>query len=102
MPSSNITQSRGARPLVAFVLLCGIWGSTWAVIKVGLRDLPPVTFVSVRFIVAIAVLVVIARVRRARLPRTRGEWWVLASSGVLAFTVNYGAVFWGETHVSSG
>jgi drug/metabolite transporter (DMT)-like permease len=102
MPTTNTQTRRDVRPLVVFVLLCGIWGSTWAVIKVGLRDLPPVTFVSARFIVAICVLVVIARVRRARLPRTRGEWWVLASSGVLAFTINYGAVFWGETHVSSG
>ena len=102
MPSTNTKTRRDVRPLIVFVLLCGIWGSTWAFIKVGLRDLPPLTFVSVRFVVAILVLLVVARVRRARLPRTRAEWRLLALTGVLSFAINYGAVFWGESHVSSG
>ncbi|MCA1815979.1 MAG: EamA family transporter, partial [Acidobacteria bacterium] len=102
MPSTNTQTRRDVRPLVVFVLLCGIWGSTWAFIKVGLRDLPPITFVSARFVVAICVLAVVVRVRRARLPRTRAEWRLLALTGVLSFAINYGAVFWGESHVSSG
>lgn len=102
MPSTNTQTRRDVRPLVVFALLCGIWGSTWAFIKVGLRDLPPLTFVSVRFVVAICVLAVVARLRRAKLPRTRAEWRLLAVTGVLSFAINYGAVFWGESHVSSG
>lgn len=102
MPPTKTETRRDLRPLVVFVLLCGIWGSTWAVIKVGLRDLPPLTFVSARFIVATLVLVVVARVRRARWPRTRGEWWLLAASGVPTFTINYALVFWAEKHISSG
>jgi drug/metabolite transporter (DMT)-like permease len=102
MSSTKTKTRRDVRPLAAFVLLCGIWGSTWAFIKVGLRDLPPLTFVSARFVVAICVLLVVARLRRARLPRTRAEWRLLALTGVLSFAINYGAVFWGESHISSG
>jgi drug/metabolite transporter (DMT)-like permease len=91
-----------AATAAVWLLLCGIWGSTWAFIKVGLRDLPPLTFVAVRFAVAIAVLLLIARLRRARWPRTRAEWRLLAVTGVLAFTINYGLIFWGEQYVSSG
>ena len=29
---------------LVWLSLCGIWGSTWLGIKVGLRDLPPITF----------------------------------------------------------
>jgi drug/metabolite transporter (DMT)-like permease len=79
-----------------------IWGSTWAFIKVGLRDLPPLTFVGLRFVVAVAVLLLIARLRRARWPRTSAEWRLLATTGVLAFAINYGLIFWGEQYVSSG
>src|SRR6185295_11722194 len=33
-------------------LLCFIWGSTWFVIRIGLRDLPPFQSAAVRFMVA--------------------------------------------------
>ena len=103
MTSTNIVaRQSNARPIIVWILLCGIWGSTWAFIKLGLRDLPPITFASVRFIIAIGVLLLIAYFRRAKLPRTRAEWQVLATSGVLAFGVNYGLVFWGEKYISSG
>ncbi|HKS30245.1 MAG TPA: EamA family transporter [Pyrinomonadaceae bacterium] len=90
------------RPLLVWILLCVIWGSTWAFIKVGLDDLPPVTFANARFIISLALLLIIARARRARLPRGRDEWRLLATTGFLQFTVNYGTIFWGEQYVSSG
>jgi drug/metabolite transporter (DMT)-like permease len=69
---------------------------------VGLRDLPPITFVSTRFIVAVGLLLVIAYFRRSKLPCTRDEWSLLATTGLLAFTINYGLIFWGEKYISSG
>lgn len=83
-------------------MLCAIWGSTWAFIKIGLRDLPPITFAGIRFIIAVSVLLVIAYLRRARLPRTNAEWRVIAITGILQFTLNYGLIFWGEKYISSG
>ncbi|GAC1395854.1 MAG: EamA family transporter [Pyrinomonadaceae bacterium] len=102
MSSLNIATHYRAHPVIVWILLCGIWGSTWAFIKLGLRDLPPVTFVSLRFIIAVALLLVIARFRRAKLPRTGDEWRLLITTGVLAFTINYGLLFWGERYTSSG
>jgi len=87
---------------VVFVVLCCIWGSTWMFIKLGLRDLPPLSFAAARFLLATLILSAVAAARRAPLPRGRGEWWMLAQTGVLAFTLNYGLVFWGEQHISSG
>jgi drug/metabolite transporter (DMT)-like permease len=87
---------------VVFLLLCCIWGSTWLFIKLGLRDLPPVSFAAVRFILASAILFGVVFARRVPLPRTAREWALIALTGVLAFTLNYGLLFWGEQHVSSG
>ena len=86
---------------VVFLLLCCIWGSTWMFIKLGLRDLPPVSFAAARFLLATAILSAIVVARRARLPRGR-EWALVAQTGVLAFGLNYGLLFWGEQHISSG
>jgi drug/metabolite transporter (DMT)-like permease len=87
---------------IVFLLLCCIWGSTWLFIKLGLRDLPPVSFAAVRFVLASAVLFGVVFARRIKLPRTAREWALIAVTGVLAFTLNYGLLFWGEQHVSSG
>jgi drug/metabolite transporter (DMT)-like permease len=87
--------------LVWFVL-CGIWGSTWLFIKLGLADLPPITFAGIRFLIAAAILFCLIAVRRLTLPRNRGDWILLAVTGVLAFSLNYGLLFWGEQYISSG
>jgi drug/metabolite transporter (DMT)-like permease len=86
---------------VVFLLLCCIWGSTWMFIKLGLRDLPPISFAAARFLLATSILWVVVAARRSRLPRGR-EWLLLAQTGVLAFALNYGLLFWGEQHISSG
>jgi len=91
-----------ASVVIVFLILSLIWGSTWLFIKVGLEDLPPLTFAGVRFVIAAAVLFGVVLVRRVPLPRNRKDWTLLAVTGVLSFTINYGAVFWGEQHVSSG
>jgi drug/metabolite transporter (DMT)-like permease len=83
------------------VLAC-IWGSTWLFIKLGLEDLPPVSFAGIRFVIAAAVLICIAAARRSPIPRRASDWGLIALTGILAFTVNYGLLFWGEQHVSSG
>jgi drug/metabolite transporter (DMT)-like permease len=87
---------------VVFLLLCCIWGSTWLFIKLGLRDLPPLSFAAVRFLLASIILFAIVAARRASLPRGRTEWVLIAQTGVLAFGLNYGLLFWGEQHISSG
>ena len=92
-----------ARLVSVFLLLCVIWGTTWLFIKVGLRDLPPLSFAGVRFVIAATVLFG-ANVLRGvpLLPRNRAEWTLLAGTGVLTFSINYGLLFWGEQHISSG
>jgi len=86
----------------AWVTLCVVWSSTWLAIKVGLRDLPPISFVWIRFVIAIAVLVAVSLGRTRLIPPRREDYWVLAFTGFLMFAVNYALLFWGELYVSSG
>src|SRR6266403_4990395 len=88
--------------IAAFVALCVIWSSTWLAIKIGLRDLPPISFVAIRFVIAVAVLLAISIGRVRLLPARRSDLILLAYTGVLMFSVNYALLFWGELYVSSG
>jgi drug/metabolite transporter (DMT)-like permease len=87
---------------LVWLLLCLIWGSTWLFIKLGLEDLPPFTFAGIRFVIASAILFAIMKARRLSLTRTRADWMLLAVTGVLSFSLNYGLLFWGEQYISSG
>lgn len=87
---------------VAWLTLCVVWSSTWLAIKIGLRDLPPISFVAIRFLIAIIVLVAVSIGRTRLLPLGRSEYVVLAITGILMFAVNYTLLFWAELYVSSG
>ena len=87
---------------LVWLLLCLIWGSTWLFIKLGLEDLPPLTFAGIRFVIAAIILLLLIAVRRAPFPRRRRDLMLLALTGILSFSLNYGLVFWGEQYISSG
>ncbi len=98
--AGSIASARLA--LVVWLCLCAIWGSTWLAIKLGLRDLPPLTFAGLRFAAAALVLFFIAALRGFRLPTTARDWRLLAYTGLMTITLNYALVFWGEQYISSG
>src|SRR6266566_4474285 len=87
---------------VAWLTLCVVWSSTWLVIKVGLRDLPPISYAAIRFVIAIIVLLLLSAGRVRLLPESRSDYILLGFTGVLMFAINYGLLFWGELYVSSG
>lgn len=88
--------------LAIWLLLCLIWGSTWSFIKLGLQDWPPFTFAGLRFLLASAILWAVVLARRTVLPRAWRDWLMMAWLGLIAFALNFGLIFWGETHISSG
>ena len=87
---------------LVWLILCCIWGSTWLFIKLGLEDLPPLTFAGIRFVISCAILLAIIRVKNIRLPRSKSDLFLLAITGVLSFSLYYGLLFWGEQYISSG
>jgi len=101
-PQWNWRRKTGWGVPLAWLTLCVVWSSTWLVIKVGLRDLPPISYAAIRFIIAVIVLFAVSLGRVRLLPRRGADYAVLALTGVLMFAVNYGLLFWGELHVSSG
>src|SRR5881409_323160 len=98
----SLRPKRGRGVPLAWLTLCVVWSSTWLAIKIGLRYLPPISFVAIRFLIAIAVLIAVSIGRTRLLPLRRNDYVVLAITGILMFAVNYTLLFWAELHVSSG
>ncbi len=88
--------------IAAYSLLCLIWGTTWVVIQIGLRGLPPLTGVAARFGIASVLLLAVALLMGVRLgarPYERRLWCINA---LLSFSLSYGVVYWAEQWVPSG
>jgi drug/metabolite transporter (DMT)-like permease len=87
---------------VAIGVMILIWGTTWAVIRVGLEDIPPFKGVAVRFAVAGAVLLGVALalgLRPGGTARERRMWLV---HGPATLAIPYSITYWAEQWVPSG
>jgi drug/metabolite transporter (DMT)-like permease len=90
------------KPLLVWLFLCIVWGSTWIFIKLGLADLPPVSFAALRFTVACLILLPILYFQKIPVPKGREIWTIILITGILQFFFNYGLLFWGEQFITSG
>jgi drug/metabolite transporter (DMT)-like permease len=87
---------------LVFCALCIIWGSTWVAIKIGLEFLPSFLFAGLRFATSATVLIVLAKILHAHMPKGRSSWNVMLFLGVFQVSLPYALVFWGEDFISSG
>ena len=76
-----------------------IWSSTWVAIKIGLEDLPPLLGAGIRFGLAGAGLLAIARLMGRPL---RTDPRLAAVLALFPFAAAYGLIYWGEQYVPSG
>jgi drug/metabolite transporter (DMT)-like permease len=90
-----------SRPLVwsIYAGLVVIWSSTWVAIKIGLEDLPPLFGAGLRFTLAGAGLLLVARALGRSL---RTDVRLTALLALLPFAATYALVYWGEQHIPSG
>jgi drug/metabolite transporter (DMT)-like permease len=86
----------------AFAVVCVVWGTTYLFIRIALETLPPLLLTGVRYVVAGAIMLVIARLRGVALPRDRRTLANLALVGFLMVGMGNLAVVWAEQWVPSG
>jgi O-acetylserine/cysteine efflux transporter len=81
---------------LAALSVVAIWGTNFVVVARALGELPPLTFVTLRFLFACLPWVLL-------LPRPRMPLWRLASFGILIGVGQFGLLFYGMNgHISPG
>lgn len=81
------------------LLVTFLWSTSWVLIKLGLKEIPALTFAGLRYILAFAVLApyVLARsdLRGALRDLSTRDWLRLTLLGLIFYTVTQGAQFVG-------
>lgn len=70
---------------VAFVL----WGSQYVISKIALRTVPPVTLLSLRYLVSVPALFIVLRLRHALTPVKKGDWPILFAIGFTGYFASF-------------
>ena len=86
--------------VAAYAGMCAIWGTTWLVIKFGLRYVPPMTGVGLRFIAAGCALGLLAALARGK--REPTPWKLVLVLAAFLFGLNYILTYAAETRLDSG
>lgn len=89
--------------LIAYVVMCLIYGTTFLTIKVGLSaGFPPFMFAGLRFGTAGLLILLYLYLRRRPVPQNKRDLLDLAQLGVCTTFITFAALYWGEQHISSG
>ncbi|NEE00550.1 DMT family transporter [Phytoactinopolyspora halotolerans] len=99
MPTGHPVDARPpahTRAILLAFLVTSLWSSSWVLIKIGLDDIPPLTFAGLRYAGAFLCLLPLA-LRRPHLDRLGrlgpGHWPLLIALGLVMYTVTQGAQF---------
>ncbi|MFO1105526.1 MAG: DMT family transporter [Amaricoccus sp.] len=95
------------RPMTAgewasLVLLASVWGGSFFFNAVAVRDLPVLSIVTARVILAAVLLGAMLRLAGERLPRERRVWGALLAMGMLNNALPFALIVWGQTRIPSG
>lgn len=88
--------------LLAYLVVCLAWGSTYIAIRIGVRTIPPLLFGGVRFLTAGAVLFITARAMGQALPARRSDWRALIIVGLFLLAGGNTAVIVAEQFTPAG
>jgi len=90
------------KALVAYLVVCVFWGSTYLAIRVGVGVLPPFLFAGLRFLIAGLLLLTLVLALGDTLPKRLVDWRTQAIVGVLLLAGGNAFVVWSEQYVASG
>jgi drug/metabolite transporter (DMT)-like permease len=90
------------KALVAYLLVCVLWGSTYLAIRIGVGVLPPFLFAGGRFLLAGLLLLGGSLASGERLPRRARDYAVLTVVGLFLLVGGNTMVVWAEQFTPSG
>ncbi|MCE7742210.1 MAG: EamA family transporter [Candidatus Heimdallarchaeota archaeon] len=99
-----ITSKHSFSVLLAFFVTI-LWSSSWPIIKFGLKEMPPLIFAGMRYVIAASILLVYVlshpKYRKELLGLSKRWWLKLIFYGLIFYTLTQGAQFFGLLYLNA-
>jgi hypothetical protein len=97
----TISRSMGLRDWGRLLALSALWGGSFFFVGVAVRELPPLTIVTLRVGIAALVLLAVVRAAGLTMPTGRAAWAAFLGMGLLNNVVPFCLIVWGQGHIAS-
>ena len=84
------------------LVLSLLWGGSFYFVEIAIAELPPLSLVFLRAVLAAIVLWSVVACIPARLPRGPGTLLNFTVSGLMNFAIPFCLIVWGQIHITSG
>ncbi|KAA5604182.1 DMT family transporter [Roseospira marina] len=101
-PLATITRAMGVREWSLLLSLSCLWGGSFFLVGVAVREVPPLTIVAARVGLAAPVLWLAVAALGRPIPRDPSVWLAFAVMGVLNNVIPFSLIVWGQTQIPSG
>src|SRR5947209_7762199 len=100
--TDSVKSSMGPAEWGMLVLLSALWGGSFFFTAVALRELPPLTVVMLRVVLAAVILLAALRALGLLMPTGHRVWTALFVMGLLNNAIPFCLFVWSQTHIASG
>lgn len=102
--TSNVAvhKQMNASEWALLVVLSILWGGSFFFVGIAVKELPPLTIVTLRVSIAALALLAICRIMGYRPPQTPGVMRSFFTMGLLNNIIPFSLIVWGQTHIASG
>ncbi len=95
-------KSMGLSEWAMLITLSILWGGSFFFVGVAVKELPPLTIVSLRVALASLTLLAVVRFTGHRVPMKREILLAFSGMSILNNAIPFSLIVWGQTHIASG
>jgi drug/metabolite transporter (DMT)-like permease len=100
--TTAVKQVMGPVEWALLMVLALLWGGSFFFSKIAVGELPPLTVVLCRVVLAALALNLVVLLSGRRMPADPRLWGAFFIMGVLNIVIPFSLIFWGQTQIASG
>ncbi|MDF3018549.1 MAG: transporter rane spanning protein, partial [Thermomicrobiales bacterium] len=100
--TTAVKQVMGPVEWTLLLALALLWGGSFFFSKIAVSELPPLTVVLCRVVLAALALNVVVLLGGRRMPADPPLWGAFFVMGLLNNVIPFSLIFWGQTQIASG